>query len=108
MGVDNFTMNYNQMGLIATVELEEVLLLLILSFNQTSKLSRSYIDSSLQTDENVVAWQRFLPDGVIALLPLTSNLSSIVWSADTKMVKDLLQLPEPAFVDAVNQAFVCP
>lgn len=59
-----------------------------------------------QNIDNVVAWQRFLPNGVIALLPLSSNLGSIVWSTDTKCVKDLLQLPETAFIDAVNQAFV--
>lgn len=94
------------MGLIATVELSEVwyfdvvFLFLLVYCNHLFIL--------LQANQNDVAWQRFLPDGVIALLPLSSNLSSIVWSTDTKSVKNLLQLPEPDFVDAVNQAFVMP
>ncbi|KAJ6639241.1 Ubiquinone biosynthesis monooxygenase COQ6, mitochondrial [Pseudolycoriella hygida] len=80
MGVDNFSLSYNQMGLIATVELSEV-------------------------TDNQVAWQRFLPNGVIALLPLSENLSSIVWSTNTEIVKHLLSLPEESFIDAVNDAF---
>lgn len=81
MGVDHFSMSYNQMGLIATVELSEC-------------------------DDNFVAWQRFLPNSVIALLPLTDNLSSIVWSTDVKHFKNLMQLSDTDFVDAVNNAFV--
>lgn len=53
-----------------------------------------------------MAWQRFLPNGVIALLPLSENLSSIVWSSSTENVKHLLSLPEESFIDAVNDSFV--
>lgn len=53
-----------------------------------------------------MAWQRFLPDGVIALLPLSNNLSSIVWSTGIETVNELLELPETEFIDAVNHAFV--
>lgn len=53
-----------------------------------------------------MAWQRFLPDGVIALLPLADNLSSIVWSTKPEIVKELLRLPETEFIDAVNNVFV--
>ena len=81
MEVDNLSLSYNQMGIIATVELSE-------------------------PGENFVAWQRFIQNGVIALLPLSDNLSSIVWSVDTKDFKRLLNLPEDEFIDAVNQAFV--
>lgn len=55
---------------------------------------------------NNTAWQIFLPNGVLALLPLSSNLSSIVWSTDTDRVKQLLTMNEPEFIDAVNAAFV--
>lgn len=82
MNVNNFSLNYNQMGLIATVELDE------------------------ECDENFVAWQRFLPNGVIALLPLSTKLSSIVWSTETKHFKHLMQLNDADFIDAVNNAFV--
>lgn len=53
-----------------------------------------------------MAWQRFLPSGVIASLPLSDSLSSIVWSTDANAVKELLQMPEIEFIDAVNNAFV--
>lgn len=81
MQANHFALSYNQMGLIATVKLSEC-------------------------DDNFVAWQRFLPNGVIALLPLSENLSSIVWSTDAKHFKQLMQLNEIDFVDAVNNAFV--
>lgn len=57
-------------------------------------------------DDNHIAWQRFIPDGVIALLPLSDKLSSIVWSTETSMAKHLLTLSEQDFIDSVNEAFV--
>lgn len=82
MQVNHVAFSYDQMGLIATVELDT-------------------------TDDNFTAWQRFLPNGVIALLPLSDNLSSIVWSTDASNFKHLMQLDEAEFIDAVNNAFVC-
>lgn len=61
----------------------------------------------LQACNNNIAWQRFLPNGVLALLPLSDQLSSIVWSTSTDNVKRLLALPETEFIDAVNECFVC-
>ncbi|XP_034051060.1 ubiquinone biosynthesis monooxygenase COQ6, mitochondrial [Thalassophryne amazonica] len=55
--------------------------------------------------ENSVAWQRFLPTGPIAMLPLSDTLSSLVWSTNHHLAKELLELDEESFVDAVNSAF---
>lgn len=75
--------------------------------NRTSSIkSNLEFIFDLQADENYVAWQRFLPDSVIAMLPLSDKLSSIVWSTNTETVKELLKLPETEFIDAVNNAFV--
>ncbi|HET9122152.1 MAG TPA: FAD-dependent monooxygenase, partial [Acidiferrobacteraceae bacterium] len=44
------------------------------------------------------AWQRFWPDGPLALLPLGGAYTrSLIWSAPAATVQKLLALPEPAF-----------
>ncbi|XP_052009240.1 ubiquinone biosynthesis monooxygenase COQ6, mitochondrial isoform X2 [Xyrauchen texanus] len=55
--------------------------------------------------ENNVAWQRFLPTGPIAMLPLSDTESSLVWSTSHEQAEELLQLDEESFVDAINSAF---
>ncbi|MCI4382684.1 hypothetical protein PGIGA_G00017610 [Pangasianodon gigas] len=55
--------------------------------------------------ENNVAWQRFLPTGPIAMLPLSDTQSSLVWSTSHHHAEELLQMDEESFVDAINNAF---
>ncbi|KAK2707128.1 ubiquinone biosynthesis monooxygenase COQ6, mitochondrial-like [Artemia franciscana] len=58
-----------------------------------------------EADENFTAWQRFLPTGPIALLPLTESLSSLVWSTTRTEAKRLMNQSEEEFVHSVNHAF---
>lgn len=79
MGVKSLQWNYDQKSIIATVKLCE-------------------------PTDNTVAWQRFLPHGVVALLPLDSEHSSLVWTARSDLADKLMRLPEDSFVDALNKS----
>uniref|UniRef100_A0A2K6AJ46 Ubiquinone biosynthesis monooxygenase COQ6, mitochondrial n=1 Tax=Mandrillus leucophaeus TaxID=9568 RepID=A0A2K6AJ46_MANLE len=79
-GIQNVSWNYDQSAVVATLHLSEA-------------------------TENNVAWQRFLPSGPIALLPLSDTLSSLVWSTSHEHAAQLVSMDEEKFVDAVNSAF---
>lgn len=55
---------------------------------------------------NETAWQRFLPTGPIALLPLNEEYSSLVWSIRKSYAKELLEISDEEFVTRVNSAFI--
>ena len=50
------------------------------------------------------AWQRFLPGGPLAFLPLVDGRSSIVWSCEEGDAARLLALGDGEFLDALNLA----
>lgn len=59
-----------------------------------------------QAAGNTVAWQRFLPTGPVALLPLTDNLSSLVWTTNVEHAKELVKMDPDDFVNSLNEAFI--
>ncbi len=52
-----------------------------------------------------VAFQRFLPTGPLAVLPMTDGLCSIVWSAEEQEAARLMAMDDDAFLRALNRAF---
>ncbi|KAM4690354.1 ubiquinone biosynthesis monooxygenase COQ6, mitochondrial [Rhinophrynus dorsalis] len=79
-GIQSVQWGYNHVAVVATLHLSEA------------------------TDNNV-AWQRFLPTGPIALLPLSDTCSSLVWSTSPEHATQLMDMDEENFVDHVNSAF---
>jgi 2-octaprenylphenol hydroxylase len=51
------------------------------------------------------AWQRFLPSGPLAFLPLRDGRSSIVWSTSPQQAAELVALDEAAFLERLSEAF---
>ncbi len=59
-----------------------------------------------QQSHRQTAWQRFLPTGPLAFLPLPApDLSSIVWSTEPQHAARLLEMPAPAFARELEEAF---
>lgn len=51
------------------------------------------------------AWQRFLPSGPLAFLPLSNGNCSIVWSCDDARADELIALSDKNFMVALQEAF---
>ncbi|KAF5836845.1 flavin-dependent monooxygenase [Dunaliella salina] len=81
-GFRTFGWKYNQRAVVATVQLE---------------------GGSTST-----AWQRFLPTGPLALLPVRNDLANIVWSTTPEAARALEQLSPEAFAAAANKALQDP
>lgn len=58
-----------------------------------------------ERDHQETAWQRFLPTGPLAFLPLRDGRCSIVWSATSDEAQRLLALDDAAFREALGDAF---
>lgn len=67
--------------------------------------------ATVETDTpHSTAWQRFLPEGPVAVLPLWGRLSSIVWSTTHAHAETLTSksLSPEAFTRALNAALTAP
>lgn len=72
------------------------------SYNQTALIA------TLQTEHphQNTAWQRFMPEGPIAFLPLSDpNVCSIVWTASPETIQQNLQFSKAQFCESVAKAF---
>lgn len=56
--------------------------------------------------DHATAWQRFLPTGPFALLPLGGTYSNIVWTTSPVTAQDLKTMSRENFVTAANRALL--
>lgn len=78
VGIDSESWEYNQLGVVGLVRKQE--------------------------PNPGVAWQRFLPGGPLALLPLANGWSTMVWSRPAAEARDLLQLDDSEVLQRLDTA----
>ncbi len=64
--------------------------------------------AAVAESHRATAWQRFLPSGPLAFLPLSSpdnRLCSIVWSLQDELVEPLMALDDAVFCSELDRAF---
>lgn len=68
--------------------------------------AQSAVVAHLQTERphGHTAWQRFLPTGPLALLPLEDGRSSLVWTLPVDEANRVLALDDHTFIDALGAA----
>ncbi len=78
------------------------------SFKETQYISRNYDQMGVVATlhfahkiANEVAWQKFLPTGPIAILPLSDHCSSLVWTLPTIQAQQLLKVSPEEFLLAL-------
>jgi 2-octaprenyl-6-methoxyphenol hydroxylase len=79
MGLQIIGWSYEQHGIVATVEHEK--------------------------PHNGIAYEHFLPSGPFAILPMTSNRSSLVWTEKSALVPAMMALDEDAFNAEIARRF---
>jgi 2-octaprenyl-6-methoxyphenol hydroxylase len=79
MGINVVGWSYPQTGIVATVEHEK--------------------------PHNGVAYEHFLPSGPFAILPMTGNRASLVWTEDQRKAPALLALEETGFNKELSRRF---
>ncbi|KAL9093925.1 MAG: hypothetical protein Q9165_003848 [Trypethelium subeluteriae] len=89
-GIESRGWDYNRHGLVATLRLA----------SPTSPTSPVNPETQLRT-----AYQRFLPTGPIALLPLPGPYATLVWSTLPSHATQLKALSQADFLASVNAAF---
>jgi ubiquinone biosynthesis monooxygenase Coq6 len=76
--------DYGRQGVVATLELE---------------------GEGWAGEQNKIAYQRFLPTGPVAMLPMPGKMATLVWSTTPERAALLKQLSPQDFVATVNAAF---
>ncbi|KAF9181033.1 putative ubiquinone biosynthesis monooxygenase [Haplosporangium sp. Z 767] len=84
--IESLGWDYSQFGLVATVQVD-------------------HTTSTVPGQRRGIAWQRFLPTGPVAMLPLNNGYASLVWSTTPKIAQNLKKLPPRDFCALANASF---
>ena len=83
-GIQSRGWDYQRMGVVATLQME---------------------GNGMGREESKTAYQRFLPTGPVAMLPLPGEYSTLVWSTTSELAAHLKTLNAKDFIAMVNAAF---
>ena len=61
--------------------------------------------TELQRDHHHIAYERFLPTGAIAMLPLTGQRAATIWSDKTNTISELMQYSDTEFLEKLRSHF---
>ncbi len=59
----------------------------------------------LSRDHNYIAYERFLDNGALAMLPLTDMKVATIWTAANDVIADLMKLSDQDFLQALQKYF---
>lgn len=62
-------------------------------------------EAATERSHGMTAWQRFLPSGPLAFLPLANGCCSVVWTCDAELAAELEELDPEAFGRRLEDAF---
>lgn len=83
-GIASHGWDYNRHGVVASLDME---------------------NSGWGGEEYKIAYQRFLPTGPVAMLPMPGNHATLVWSTTPQLAAHLKSLNSTDFIAMVNAAF---
>ena len=74
---------------------------------QTTDYQQSAVVATVKTEQHhrETAWQRFMPTGPLAFLPLSDGYSSIVWSTTPEHAATLVSMDDTAFCQTLAEGF---
>ena len=74
--------------------------------NEIANYSALVCEVDTQLNHENIAYERFTPDGPIALLPINNNsLSKLVWTGNNHFIEGLLKLNKNEFIELFHENF---